>query len=70
MVCYTFLESYDFTGKTIISFSTNVGSGMGSTVRFLKKLCPGATVEDGFSIHGAEAANADSEAREIADMAK
>ncbi len=43
---------------------------MGSSVRFIKKLCPGATVEDGTPIHGAEAANADSEAREIAELAK
>ena len=70
MVCYTFLESYDFTGKTIIPFCTNEGSGMGSSVRFIKKLCPGATVENGISIHGAEAANADDEAREIAGLAK
>ena len=54
----------------IIPFCTNEGSGMGSSVRFIKKLCPGATVEDGTPIHGAEAANADSEAREIASMAK
>ena len=70
MVVYTFLESYDFTGKHIIPFCTNEGSGMGSSVRFIKKLCPGATVEDGTPIHGAEAANADSEAREIAELAQ
>ena len=70
MVCYTFLESYDFTGKTIIPFCTNEGSGMGASVRFIKKLCPTANVEDGTPIHGAEAANADREAREIADLAK
>ena len=70
MVVYTFLESYDFTGKTIIPFCTNEGSGMGSSVRFIKKLCPGANVEDGTPIHGAEAANADREAKEIADLAK
>ena len=70
MVCYTFLESYDFTGKTIIPFCTNEGSGMGSSVRFIKKLCPGAKVEDGTPIHGAEAATADSEAQLIASMAK
>ena len=70
MVCYTFLESYDFTEKTIIPFCTNEGSGMGSSVRFIKKLCPGANVEDGTPIHGAEAANADREAREIAALAK
>ena len=69
-VCYTFLESYDFTGKTIIPFCTNEGSGMGSSVRFIKKLCPTANVEEGTPIHGAEAANADREAREIAELAK
>ena len=70
MVCYTFLESFDSTGKRIIPFCTNEGSGMGSSVRFIKKLCPGATVEDGVSIHGAEAAGADREALLIADKAK
>ncbi len=68
MVVYTFLESYDFTGKTIIPFCTNEGSGMGSSVRFIKKLCPGATVEDGISIHGAEAAHADAEVQRIISM--
>ena len=70
MVCYTFLESFDFTGKTIIPFCTNEGSGMGSSERFIRKLCPGATVMSGTPIHGAEAQNADREARHIADMAK
>ena len=70
MVVYTFLESYDFTGKTIIPFCTNEGSGMGSSVRFIRKLCPGANVDDGTPIHGAEAANADRQAREIADLAQ
>lgn len=69
MVCYTFLESFDFTGKTIIPFCTNEGSGMGSSERFIKKLCPSANVLSGVSIHGAEAQNADREARQIAEMA-
>ena len=68
MVCYTFLESYDFTGKTIIPFCTNEGSGMGSSERFIKKLCPGATVLAGTPIHGAEAAHADREAQHIANL--
>jgi flavodoxin len=68
MVCYTFLESYDFTGKRIIPFCTNEGSGMGSSVRFIKKLCPTAIVLDGTPIHGAEAQRADREANRIADM--
>ena len=70
MVCYTFLESYDFTGKTIIPFCTNEGSGMGSSERFIKRLCPTATVLNGTPIHGAEASHADREAKHIADMAK
>lgn len=70
MVCYTFLESYNFTGKTIIPFCTNEGSGMGSSERFIKKLCPTATVLSGTPIHGAEAAHADREAKQIAEMAK
>lgn len=68
MVVYTFLESYDFMGKTIIPFCTNEGSGMGSSVRFIKKLCPGANVEDGTPIHGAEAAHAEREAQHIANL--
>lgn len=35
----TFLESYDFAGKTIIPFATSGGSGMGKTVDVLKPLC-------------------------------
>jgi flavodoxin len=32
----TFLESYDFSGKTIIPFATSGGSGFGETVAKLK----------------------------------
>ena len=38
----TFLESYDFTGKTIIPFATSGGSGMGKTNEKLQSSCPGA----------------------------
>ena len=56
MCVFTFLEHYDLTGKKIVPFCTNEGSGMGSSERDLKKACPGATVVKGLSIHGAEAA--------------
>lgn len=36
----TFLESYDFSGKTVIPFATSGGSGMGRTEEILKKSCP------------------------------
>lgn len=35
----TFLEGYDFSGKTIIPFATSGGSGMGETVKRLKPSC-------------------------------
>ena len=43
----TFLESYDFTGKTIIPFATSGGSGMGKTNEKLQPSCPGAKLMDG-----------------------
>ncbi len=43
----TFLESYDFRGKTIIPFATSGGSGMGKTVEVLKPLCLSANWEKG-----------------------
>lgn len=69
MVCYTFLESFDFTGKTIVPFCTNEGSGMGSSERAIRQLCPTADIKKGTSIHGAEASRADREASAIATLA-
>ena len=43
----TFVESYDFSGKTLIPFATSGGSGMGKTVEILKTLCPNANWEKG-----------------------
>lgn len=52
MVMYTFLEHYDFTGKNIIPFCTNEGSGLGGSVKQIQKICPTANVKNGLSIHG------------------
>lgn len=38
----TFLESYDFSGKTVIPFATSGGSGMGRTGDVLESVCPAA----------------------------
>ena len=43
----TFLESYDFSGKTVIPFATSGGSGMGKTAQILSRICPDATVRTG-----------------------
>lgn len=52
MAVFTFLENFDLGGKTIKPFCTHEGSGMGSSVADIKKLCPGARVENGLAIHG------------------
>ena len=50
----SFLEEYDFAGKTIIPYVSYEGSGMGSGVSMIKELCPDAEVLDGFAIRGGE----------------
>lgn len=40
----TFLESYDFSGKTIIPFATSGGSGLGKTLSILRPLCSDTAV--------------------------
>ena len=46
-IIHTFLESYDFSGKTVVPFATSGGSGMGSTSDILHKVCPAAKVLPG-----------------------
>ena len=58
MAVFTFLENFDFSGKTILPICTNEGSGMGGSERDIKKTCPGAVVKSGLSITGSDAANA------------
>ncbi|MDE5565607.1 MAG: NAD(P)H-dependent oxidoreductase [Anaeroplasmataceae bacterium] len=55
MAVFTFLEHYDLSSKNILPFCTNEGSGMGLSEQDLKKICKGANVCKGLSIHGAEA---------------
>lgn len=50
----TFLESYNFSNKTIIPFATSGGSGMGNTVSALKSSCPGAVFRRGRMLNGRE----------------
>jgi len=57
MAVFTFLEAFDFTGKTILPLCTNEGSGMGGSERDIKKTCPGADIKKGLSVTGSEAAN-------------
>lgn len=67
MPLYTFLESYDFNGKTIIPFVTHGGSGFSRTISTISSLQPNAAVvEDGLSISRGSVANAAQEAMDWA----
>ena len=57
MAVVTFLERFDFSGKTILPLCTNEGSGMGGSERDVKRYAPGAEVKRGLSILGSEAAD-------------
>ena len=52
MIFYTFFDTYDFSGKTIIPFNTHEGSGEGGTYSTIKKWEPNATVLEGLPIRG------------------
>lgn len=62
MPLYTFLEEYDFSGKTIIPFTTHGGSGFSRTIRTISELQPNATViSDGLSISRNSVSGAESD---------
>lgn len=62
MPLYTFLEEYDFSGKTIIPFTTHGGSGFSRTIQTISELQPNATViSDGLSISRNSVPDAESE---------
>lgn len=48
----TFLENYDFSGKTIVPFATSGGSSMGRTNEKLAPSAPGATLLPGKMLNG------------------
>jgi hypothetical protein len=69
MAVKTFLEEYDFSGKTIIPYCTHEGSALGHSVSDMKKLCPDSTILDGTAIHGADVQFADREVNQIVNLA-
>lgn len=57
MALYSFMESHDWTGKTIVPFNTHGGSGQAGTVSSIRSTCQGATVQSGIAITGTTAQN-------------
>lgn len=54
----TFLESYDFSGKTVVPFCTSSSSGIGTSVSRLEQLAGGASWLDGQRFNGRESQDA------------
>lgn len=52
MAVYTFLEAFDWTGKTIHPFCTHEGSGLSNTEQDIARAAQGAKVAKGLAIHG------------------
>lgn len=61
----TFLESYDFAGKTIVPFATSGGSGMGKTVTVLEKVAPKANFKPGKLLNRASEADMENWVRSL-----
>ena len=71
MICYTFLESYDFSGKTIVPFCTHEGSADANTQKKIETAVPKATVKEIIAIRGQDAQNdQDSVKKQIEDWLK
>ena len=54
----TFLEEYDFSGKTIVPFCSHGGSRLGSGPRNITALCPDANLLDGLAVSGSSVSSA------------
>ena len=52
----TFLDSYDFSGKTLIPFATSGGSGISKAQKSLQEHCPVANWKQGQLLNGSSAA--------------
>lgn len=67
MPLYTFLETYDFAGKTIVPFVTHGGNGFSRTISTIQSLQPDAVVlDDGFSVSRNDVENAAQDAMDWA----
>ena len=63
MIMYTMFEKNDFSGKTLIPFSTHEGSGLSGFDKKLEGACPDSTIGKGLAIRGYDAQNNQEEVR-------
>lgn len=60
---FTFLEEYDFSGKTFVPFCTHGGSALGSSERDLAALVPDATLLPGLAVSGSRVDGAEADVK-------
>lgn len=61
MLIYSFLESYDWNGKTLVPFCTSGGSGFGRSLDKLPDSAPGAKILEGLHVNGDSVGSASEE---------
>lgn len=61
MPVFTFLEEYDFSGKTVVPFTTYGDGVFGKSINSLKETLPNATIVDGLAIQEHELEDASKE---------
>ena len=61
MLIYSFLEAYDWEGKTLVPFCTSGGSGFGRSLDKLPDSAPGATILEGLHVSGSSVDGASEE---------
>lgn len=64
MAMYTFFEEYDFSGKTIIVFSTSGGCGFSSTLQTIAEVEPNATILEGLTVNSSQINEAQNDVHE------
>lgn len=64
MAVYSFLEEYDFNGKTVIPFTTHGGSGFSSSEKKIKSMLNGATMLEGLAVSGSKSTGAQRDVNE------
>lgn len=64
MCVWTFLESYDLTGKHIYPFCSHEGSGLGDSIQDLQTLCPNSYIHQGLAIYGSQVENSEAKIKQ------
>lgn len=63
MAMYSFFDEYDFSGKTIVPFTSHNGSGLSGIPEDIKKLEPNANVTKGFTVHYSKVLDAEDDVK-------